>query len=202
MIRAKKIQFVYWKLNLRPKNCLLEIKACNLEVDFIYGEHSRCANLYDSGWSAERWKMEFTFELISNILPNFCRHASFKILGVHIFLICWKMKTEETLTNFLKSAQYLSARLLQTLRCAHLSDLLKDEKWQDVDQVVKFCWSVQRKKTPMSYVVPDATTRDPIWVGRAYSYYMVHKNSLLQCILTKIGMWNATELKVGQKNGT
>ena len=102
---------------------------------------------------------KFIFESFSYILPNLCWHASFKIFSVHIFLICWKMKTEETLTNFLKSAQYLSARLLQTLRCAHLSDLLEDEKWRDVDQVVKFCWSVQRKKKDFNELVPAATTR-------------------------------------------
>ena len=38
---SKKVHFVYSKLNLRPKNCLLEIQACNLEGPFIYWEDSK-----------------------------------------------------------------------------------------------------------------------------------------------------------------
>ena len=36
----KKVHFLYSKLNLRPKNCLLEIGAANLEGPFIYDQTS------------------------------------------------------------------------------------------------------------------------------------------------------------------
>ena len=38
---SKKIHFVYSKLNLRPKHCLLEIGAANLEGPFIYDQTSK-----------------------------------------------------------------------------------------------------------------------------------------------------------------
>ena len=37
---SKKIHFVYSKLILRPKNCLLEIGVSNLEGPFIYNQTS------------------------------------------------------------------------------------------------------------------------------------------------------------------
>ena len=37
----KEVLFVYSKLNLRPKNCFIEIKACNSVADYINGFHSR-----------------------------------------------------------------------------------------------------------------------------------------------------------------
>ena len=40
LIDFSKKKFVYSKLNLRPKTCLLEICAANLEGPFIYREDS------------------------------------------------------------------------------------------------------------------------------------------------------------------
>ena len=40
LILAKKVHFVYSKLNLRPKKCLQEIGAANSVADFIAGQYS------------------------------------------------------------------------------------------------------------------------------------------------------------------
>ena len=40
LIDLSKIHFIYSKVNLRPKNCLLEIRASNLEGPLIHGDDS------------------------------------------------------------------------------------------------------------------------------------------------------------------
>ena len=61
-LSKKKVHFVYSKLNLRPKNCLLEIGASNLEGPFIYGDHSSNQFLVSVTRSVLSCLLNFSFD--------------------------------------------------------------------------------------------------------------------------------------------
>ena len=79
----KKVHFLYTKLNLRPKNCLLEIEASNLEGPLLKFQYPTCLSLTKLRFRRSFWGAEWVCTSIGQKVM--AQNTYFSVSGFYQF---------------------------------------------------------------------------------------------------------------------